>query len=428
MELLNKCLDLLKEKGADKAEVFLTHEFVDEMNINNGEISLLRSREEYHLNITAIIDQKKDFIQINQIDDESIEAAVDEVINNARNSQADEAHDIASEAIEKEFEAEKSELDLNLMHKRSKDFIARVEMDYPDLVIEEAALEYIDKYKYYYNSNGVKLSSNNDMYLFSLVFFSKKGRQTSSFNYTSVFTKELEKELYDLGSINYLLRESVEHLAPQVIEDKKFTGDVIITPDCMNEILGSLLAHLSDYYLIAGISNFADKLGEKVLDEKFSLRTEPASDQLAVKRYFGNDGIINKNAYIFEKGVLKNYLLDLYGSRKTGNDRGPSTGENLVIESGDRSMEEMTQSIEKGIILSRFSGGRPAPNGDFSGVAKNSYYVENGEIKYPIKETMISGNIFEMFQNIKGISKERINSGSSLLPFIHFADIVVSSK
>ncbi|MFP4661415.1 MAG: TldD/PmbA family protein [Halanaerobiales bacterium] len=428
MELLNKCLGLLEEKGADKAEVFLSHGFIDEMNINNGEISLLRSREEYHLNITAIIDQKKDFIQINQIDDQSIEAAVDEVIKNARNSQADEAHDIASELIEKEFEADKSKLDLELMHRRLRDFITKVELDYPDLVIEEAALEYIDKDKYYYNSNGVKLNSNNDTYLFSLVFFSKSGKQTSSFNYTNVFAKELEKEIYELGSINYLLRESVEHLDPVLIEDKKFTGDLIITPDCMNEVLNFLLSHLQNYYLIAGISNFKDKLGDKVLDEKFSLRTEPASDKLAVKHYFGHDGIVNKNAYIFENGILKNYLLDLYGSRKTGCDRGPSTGVNLVIESGDRSLEEMIRSIDKGIILSRFSGGHPAPNGDFSGVAKNSYYVENGEIKYPIKETMISGNIFELFQNIKGISKERINNGSSLMPFIHFADIVVSSK
>jgi len=428
MELLNKCLSLLNEKGADKAEVYLSKQIKEEMNINSGEISLLRTMEEFNLKITAIIDNKKDTIKINNVDENAIENAVNEVVNNAKNSQADESNDISDMVINKDFNADKSGLDINLMHKRLKDFISKVEIDYPDLVIEEAALEYKDKHNYYYNSNGVRLSSNYDNYLFGLMFFSKKGKETSSFNHTAISTKDLGKELYELGSLNYLLKESVEHLNPKVIDVKKINGDIIVTPDCMNDFLNFLLSHLQNYYLIAGISNFADKLNEKALDEKFSLRTEPDSNFLAIKDYYGHDGIINKNAYIFKNGILKNYLLDLYGSKKTGLDRGPSTGSNLIIDSGDKSLDEMIKSIDKGIILSRFSGGRPASNGDFSGVAKNSYYIENGEIKYPIKETMINGNIFDIFQDIKGISKERINSGYSLLPFIQFADILISSK
>ena len=68
----------------------------------------------------------------------------------------------------------------------------------------------------------------------------------------------------------------------------------------------------------------------------------------------------------------------------------------------------MIKDIDKGILLCRFSGGSPSDNGDFSGVAKNSYYIENGEIKYPITETMVSGNANEMFNNLDNISKEQI--------------------
>ncbi|MEJ6950485.1 TldD/PmbA family protein [Natronospora cellulosivora (SeqCode)] len=428
MDLLNKCLNILMENGADKAEVSIAHQFKDEMNVNTGEISLLRSREEYNLNLTAIINNKKDFIQINKIDDKSIEAAALEVINNAKNSQPDEAHDISDILIEKEFKEDMVNLDLDLMHKRLKKFILKINDDYPELVISESILEYIDTHHYYANSKGVKLSSNSDKYTFALMFFSKKGMKTSSFNHTSLSTKDLEKELYELGSLPYLLKESIEHLDAQAIENKKFTGDIIVTPDCMNSVLDFLLSHISNYFLIAGISNFSDKLNEKVLDEKFTLRTEPLSKKLASKKYYGSDGILNKNDYIFENGVLKNYILDLYGSNKTGYDRGPSHGGNIVIEKGDKSLDEMIKSIDQGIILSRFSGGQPAPNGDFSGVAKNSFYIENGEIKYPIKETMITGNIFDMFTDINAISEERINNGSSLLPFIHFKDINISSK
>jgi len=83
---------------------------------------------------------------------------------------------------------------------------------------------------------------------------------------------------------------------------------------------------------------------------------------------------------------------------------------------------------KKGILLCRFSGGRPSDNGDFSGVAKNSYYIENGEIRYPISETMVNGNIVEMMNNIKQISSERVNSGYHIYPWIKFDGLTVSGK
>ena len=86
----------------------------------------------------------------------------------------------------------------------------------------------------------------------------------------------------------------------------------------------------------------------------------------------------------------------------------------------------MISNIEKGILLARFSGGYPSSNGDFSGVAKNSYYIENGEIKYPITETMVSGNVTKMFTNIDAVSSDRIDFGGGILPWISFKGITVS--
>jgi len=61
-------------------------------------------------------------------------------------------------------------------------------------------------------------------------------------------------------------------------------------------------------------------------------------------------------------------------------------------------------------------------------VAKNSYYIENGEIQYPISESMITGNIKDMLLNIKEISSGRVNNGESLYPWITFSGITVSGK
>ena len=96
------------------------------------------------------------------------------------------------------------------------------------------------------------------------------------------------------------------------------------------------------------------------------------------------------------------------------------------MDVGEKPKDELIKNIKKGILLERFSGGRPSADGEFSGVAKNSYYIENGEIKYPISETMISGNIQEMFNNIGEISIDRIDFGYCIFPWISFKGVTVS--
>ncbi|WP_425290044.1 metallopeptidase TldD-related protein, partial [Shewanella algae] len=77
-------------------------------------------------------------------------------------------------------------------------------------------------------------------------------------------------------------------------------------------------------------------------------------------------------------------------------------------------------------MLCRFSGGYPASNGDISGVAKNSYLIENGEIRGPVSEVMVSANIPNMLNNIVSCSRESINFGSSIAPWMRVSDVTIS--
>ena len=79
---------------------------------------------------------------------------------------------------------------------------------------------------------------------------------------------------------------------------------------------------------------------------------------------------------------------------------------NLVVEVGKKKLEEMISEVDKGIIVKRFSGNVRPESGEFSGIAKQASYIEKGEIKYPLKETMISGNVFQAIKNIVEIGSE----------------------
>jgi PmbA protein len=69
------------------------------------------------------------------------------------------------------------------------------------------------------------------------------------------------------------------------------------------------------------------------------------------------------------------------------------------------------------ILVGRFSGGEPGINGDFSGVAKNSFLIEGGKIVGAASETMISGNLADMLFNLVDISSETVFDGVSILPY-----------
>lgn len=427
-ELADYCINSLQKSGIDKAEFYLVTSKKYELNTAGDELSLLRTTFDTNLNITAIKEGKKGVISLNKTDKEALDDALNNVIEISNNSEADDANDISSLQTAKGFTCGESEPDLDKMYIRLKNFLSEVKKVYPKIKLMESYLYFTYRDEYYANSNRVELSSSSGNYSFEVVFAARDEERSSSFNYSGFSVKNLEKELLECGSIDLLFKQSVEQLNTKLLEGK-FTGDVIITPDCLSEMIDMYVkVYLKDTPLIAGTSAVKDKINQQIASEKFTLYSNPVSDEIADGYFITPDGFEAQNMTIIDKGVLKTFMLSLYGARKTSKDRALNPGYAYVVEPGKKSFDEIIKSIKKGLVVARFSGGGPSKNGDISGVAKNSYYVEDGEIKYPVSETMISGNLYEMFNNIIDISRERIDFGNAILPWIAASGITISGK
>ena len=131
---------------------------------------------------------------------------------------------------------------------------------------------------------------------------------------------------------------------------------------------------------------------------------------------------------ILSEGRLENFLLSRYGAARTGLSRAKSYGDDLVVAPGKTPLAEMIAGVEDGLLLCRISGGDPAPNGDFSAIAKNSFRIRNGRVAEAVSETMVSGNLAEMLQNIAAVSCETLENGDSVMPYIRFDGLTVSGK
>ena len=424
-DIANYCIEQLKQAGAHKSQCAVTFSEKKELNVETGEMSLFRTTFDTNVGMSVIVDQKSGSVAINKTDKESINEAVKKVMDMAQSSQPDDANDISPSQPKQSFSKGDEKPDMEKMYLRLDEFMGYVKKTHPTINMEAAIVDFSHSTAVFQNSNGVEFTTKEGMYGFSNMFTAKEGKDTSSFNGMGISALNLNTPFIESGSAKRLLKQSTEQVRTKPVSEK-FTGEIVVTPDCLSDFLGFITGDISDGKIISKTSIYKEKLNQQITDPRFTLHARPVSDEITDGYFITDDGYVAENNTIIDNGVLKTHLLSLYGANKTGGERAVNGGGAFVVDAGEKPKDEIIRNIKKGILLERFSGGRPSADGEFSGVAKNSYYIENGELKYPISETMISGNIQEMFSNIGEISSDRIDFGYCIFPWISFKGVTVS--
>jgi PmbA protein len=419
--------DALLRAGADKSQVMLTRSIRDELYVENGKIALNRTTHNHEIKYKAIRDRKQGLTMAGRIDKTSIDSEAIQVMELAGAAVADEARDIAEYQEPAVFADGPEGSDKVKMYARLREFLDQAGEKHPDTIIENGGIVFNQTEVSLVNSNGVDFASRTSHYEFFAIFTTKKDKLSSSMNYTGCVLADPDVELMKTVLTERLLEQSAGQTKLRALEGK-FTGDIIMTPDCLGDFYRFLIKPLYDNFLIGGTSIYKDKLNKPITDKRITLHSRPVGDEMAGRDYIGPDGYVLKNNTIIDKGILTGFLTSQYGALKTGFPRAGNLGTHPVFEPGDSSLDEMIKSVRRGLLLCRFSGGDPSYGGDFSGVAKNSYYIENGMIQYPVSEVMVSGNIPDMLNNLNSISAERINFGTSLMPWMSFGGVTVSGK
>ncbi len=427
-ETLDYCAQVLRERGVDKFQCSLANTKQYEMNLEGTAFSLIRTITDNTLSIIVIKDQRKGSISLNGVDEQSIRAAVDTALELSSTSQPDPDYDISPQQEAQTFQSGSKEPEAERMYELLKEYSTEVPRLFPTIKLMETTFMHTHCVTRFINSNGVDFVTDQGVYELSSIFASKDGEKATSFNYSGFTMQDLEKPMLERGSLEVLLRQSEEHLEAKPFEGQ-FVGDVIFTPDCLHNLLYYYaMTFLGDGAMIGGTSPFKNKLGQKVASEKLTISSQPVADAMASGYFVTGDGFAAENVTFVDEGVLKSFLLSQYGSKKTGLERAKNEGRCWVVEPGDKTFAEMISQVDRGLLVARYSGGSPSSNGDFSAVAKNSYYIENGKIMYPVTETMVAGNMADMFAKVKEISSERIDFGEGIIPYLLTTGVTVSGK
>jgi len=421
-------LEKALKSGADKAACRVESGRKDELNVEANKFSLLRTLFEDELTLKVLIGGRKGTMTINKLEKDAVDKAIDECISMAKASSPDEAEDIAPLIENKNFNRNIGGANMDHLFSRTKEFIQQVRNEFPQISMDLQSYFQGGK-STYLNSNGVEFHDESEHYTITPVFSAKDGEASSSFNYYEVLMDSLAQPFLELGMLRTLISESARSIKTRMVDDK-FVGKIILTPACMDMVWFTLIScFLNNGSMIAGTSRWKDALGTQVADKKLTFSATPFNPANIAGERFTNDGFLSEDFDYIKDGILNSFALNLYGANKTAKPRAANSAMwNMEVAGGDVALQDMIKSVDKGILVNRFSGAQPGPSGDISGVAKNSFLIENGQVTDAVSETMLSFNVVDILQDITAISKERIVNGIYVLPWCCFDGITISGK
>ena len=418
----------LQQEGADKAQASVSYTITHEFNVDGGEFSLFRTLFDKSLAMTAIQGGKRGVVAQNRYDEDTIAASAKACLEAAASAQPDENWDFAPVSKNEDFVLGEVKPDTDKLFARCQELMAAVREKFPKIIMEQMIVSHKEIIRAQANSYGVLFSTHQGSYEVMLMFSGHEGDKASSFFGSGVIADSLDKPFLELGSIEKDLGDVEKQIETTGVSGK-FEGTMVVTPGCLGSLFYSLLVDFAgEGGLLAGTSPWKDKLGGQVADERITLSLAPLDERIVCGSRTTGEGFRAEDFDVIKDGKLNAFVLGLYASNKLKLPRGKNDSMNVIVAPGDRSIDEIIASIDRGILVGRFSGGAPASNGDFSGVAKNSFLIENGKIGAALSETMISGNLADMLMNLRAISSEQVADGMGVLPYMAFDGITISGK
>ena len=181
-------------------------------------------------------------------------------------------------------------------------------------------------------------------------------------------------------------------------------------------LIGHFVSAVNGGNLYRKTSFLVDSLGQEVFSRLVSIDERPLEPQGMASSAFDEEGVATRERPIVRDGVVEGYFLGSYAARKLGMKSTGSAGghHNLVVRSEGPDFEGMLRKMRRGLLVTELLGQGVNPvTGDYSRGAAG-YWVEGGEIAYPVEEITIAGNLKQMFKQIAAIGGDvLVRSGRS---------------
>jgi PmbA protein len=227
-----------------------------------------------------------------------------------------------------------------------------------------------------------------------------------------------------LASVSHVAQEAaqktVKRLGARQIKTMK--TPVIFIAEEARSLFGHFIAAISGGSLYRKASFLLDHLDQKIFPDFMHLQEQPHLERALGSVAFDGEGVATRDNVFVEDGILRSYSLGTYAARKlnmrtTGNAGGVH---NLIVKHGQKDLAALLKTMNKGLLITEMMGnGTNLITGDYSRGA-GGYWVENGEIQFPVQEITVAGKLQEMYARIQEIGRDvdvrgNVRTGSILI-------------
>jgi PmbA protein len=214
---------------------------------------------------------------------------------------------------------------------------------------------------------------------------------------------------------------------------------VVFDPDAARSLLGMLAGCIMGSSIWRKSSYLIGREGTQVASELVTVVDDPLIKRAPGSRPYDGEGLASRKNVVVEKGILRTYLCDSYSARKlgrksTGNaSRGGSAGvscstTNFILSPGTDSNEAIVKATKSGLYVTEMMGfGFNAVTGDFSRGAAG-FWIENGELAYPVSEVTISLNVDDLYKRIDAIGSDLDLRTATAAPTIRVGRMTVAGS
>ncbi|HGO5854217.1 TPA: metalloprotease PmbA [Mannheimia haemolytica] len=418
-------LNFAKQAGAE-AEVGVTKVAGLSVSSRLEQVENIEFNNDGSLGISVYLGKRKGNASTSDLQPESIQKTVEAALAIAKYTSEDDCTGLADKEL-LAFEAK----DLELYHQADISVEQAVELA---IEAEHYALNADEKIV---NSDGATFNSHSGVRVYGnthgMLQSYLSSRYSLSCSVISAYEDQLERdyeytisrEFDKLQAPQWVGQQAAVKAVDRLNPRKIKTGEmpVIFYNDVATGLVGHLAGAISGGALYRKSSFLLDKLGEQILPSWFAISERPHLLRQLASSAFDSEGVITQNREIITDGILQTYLMTSYSGRKMGlQSTGHAGGIHnwLVKPNRTGGLSSLLKEMGTGLLVTEMLGSAiNSVTGEYSRGAAG-FWVENGEIQYPVAEITIAGQLQEMYKNIVAVGddiehRSNIQTGSILL-------------
>ncbi|GGO71273.1 metalloprotease PmbA [Bowmanella pacifica] len=423
--VVDEVLTLAKKLGASQAEASMSKVQGIAVSSRMQQVETLEFTNDGGLGISVYVGQRKGSASTADLSPAALKLTVEKAIEIARYTSEDPCAGLAdAELIATEFP------DLDLFHPIELDAEAGIAMA---IRAEEAAFAHDPRIK---NSDGASYNANMGVKVYGNTHGINAGYPSSRYSLSCVVIAEkdgdmqrdyaysVNREAGQLHTPEQIGIEAAQATVARLGAHKLKTAKVpvLFHREIASSLFGHLVSAISGGSLYRNSSFLLDHLGKQVMPDWVRIEERPHILKGLASSSFDHEGVRTADMDIVADGILQHYLLTSYSGRKLGM---PSNGHaggihNWLVKSSGQDFDQLLAQMGTGLLVTELMGqGVNIVNGDYSRGAAG-FWVENGQIQYPVHEVTIAGNLKEMLMGIQAIGTDTetrgaVQTGSVLL-------------